>query len=194
MNRCCRIPTRSWILLLAGALLAGAPCQTLGQLPGQVGPGEPGEPAATPFEGRVVSLSVGVPGSPGNPFFELATLGVQWTDVEPGRAGLDLAVGTIPRLLPEGLFGLGARGGIVRPIELGTRSVLLPSAGLSFIGLAGPGGGGGAFGLHAGLAAVHFPEGAAFGVRPGISAHRFAGATEAVWLAEIGLVWRRGAR
>jgi len=97
---------------------------------------------------RALSLSIGFPGTRNTFESEFFTLGVQWTDVEPGRTGIDLGVGTLPRVLFEGVLGFGARAALVRPV----------------------------------------------GLRPGVSAHRFAGAGETIWLLELGVAMRGESR
>jgi hypothetical protein len=153
-----------------------------------------GSPRSPVAGSRALSLSVGFPGTRTAFESEFFTLGVQWTDVEPGRTGLDLGVGTLPRVLFEGVLGFGARAALVRPVGIGEALVILPTAGLSLLAGVAEGGTGGAYGLHLGLGALLAPPGGAVGLRPGVSAHRFAGAGETIWLLELGVAVRGEAR
>ena len=143
---------------------------------------------------RALSLSVGFPGTGSTFESEFFTLGVQWSDVEPGRTGIDLGVGTLPRVLFEGVLGFGARAALVRPVGIAEALVLLPTAGLSLLAGVAEGGVGGAYGRHMGLGALLASPGGAIGLRPGVSAHRFAGAEETLWLLELGVAVRGASR
>jgi hypothetical protein len=143
-------------------------------------------------DGWVIGASVGLPGT-GAQAAELTyfTIGVHWTDVHPGRLGADLSVGTIPRAFVEGLVVFGLRAGVALPL-LVTRNVLvLPSGGVSLVGIVGPGGGGGTGGFNTGVAAVFFGS-SSLGFRTGVTWHRFQDAPRSVWLLELGIVGARG--
>ncbi len=141
--------------------------------------------------GWLFGASVGVPGYEGEAVPELFTVGVHWTQLRPGRPGVDLAIGTMPRVLAEGFAAVGARAGVALPLALSRGAVLLPSAGVSLLGGVGAGGGGGTTGLNAGVAAVLGPAGGA-GLRTGVTWHRFGEAGGGLWLVEVGVVrWPR---
>ncbi len=139
--------------------------------------------------GWLFGASVGVPGYEGEAVPELFTVGVHWTQLRPGRPGVDLAIGTMPRVLAEGFAAVGARAGVALPLALSRGAVLLPSAGVSLLGGVGAGGGGGTTGLNAGVAAVLGPAGGA-GLRTGVTWHRFGEAGGGLWLVEVGVVRR----
>jgi hypothetical protein len=133
----------------------------------------------------LVGASFGVPGYGTEPLVELFTIGIQWTQVRPGRLGADFSLGTIPRALVEGVVVVGFRAGAALPLAFSSGLLLLPSAGLSFIGGVGQGGGGGTAGLNAGVSAVFFGT-QATGLRTGVTWHRFPDTGGALWLLEMG--------
>lgn len=133
----------------------------------------------------LIGGSFGVPGYRNEPIPELFTIGIHWTQLRPGRLGADFSLGTMPRVLAEGVAVLGVRAGGALPLALAPRVLFVPSAGVSLIGGAGPGGGGGAAGLNAGVAAVIFGTSSA-GLRTGITWHRFEDTGGALWLFEVG--------
>jgi hypothetical protein len=143
-----------------------------------------------PIEARgdwLVGGSVGVPGYGSEPVVELFTVGIHWTQFRPGRLGADISVGTMPRVVAEGVAVVGVRAGVALPLALSPHMLLLPSAGVSAIGGAGAGGGGGLAGLNAGVAAVAFGM-SRTGLRIGVTWHRFPDTRGALWLAELGFV------
>lgn len=133
----------------------------------------------------LIGMSLGLPGAQHNVYPTLATFGVQFTEVGPGPFGGDFAIGTMPRLLANGIVPFGFRGDATFPL-VGPHLILLPSAGVSAIGALATGGGGGTMGVNGGIAAVLRTGG--FGLRTGISWHKFMGAEGVVWLAEVGFV------
>jgi hypothetical protein len=135
----------------------------------------------------LVGASFGVPGYGTEPLMELFTIGIQWTQLRPGRLGADFSLGTMPRAFAEGVAVVGLRAGGALPLTLSPGVLLLPSAGASLIGGAGAGGGGGLVGLNAGVAAVVFGT-SATGLRTGVTWHRFQEGRGAIWLVEIGVV------
>jgi hypothetical protein len=175
--------------------LAFAMVATGGAFPGravaQDAPPAAADSTGAERRGSLVGLSVGVPRYEGETVPELFTVGVQWTQLRPGRPGFDFAIGTMPRLLSEGLVVFGARGGVAVPIAPAPGVLLLPSAGVSLLGGVGAGGGAGTSGFNAGLAAAVLPAGGV-GLRAGVTWHRFEEAGGGVWLWELGLV--RGPR
>src|SRR4029453_9621170 len=112
----------------------------------------------------------GVPAYEGDALTEMFTIGVHWTQLRPGRLGADFSLGTMPRTLAEGVAVVGARGGVAFPLALSSGGVVLPSAGVSFVGGVGAGGGGGTTGLNAGIAAVIFGA-SSVGLRTGVTWH-----------------------
>jgi hypothetical protein len=135
----------------------------------------------------LVGGSFGVPGYGSHPIPELFTIGIHWTQVRPGQPGPDISIGTMPRVLVEGVAVVGLRAGLALPLALSSGPLVLPSGGVSFIGGAGPGGGGGLVGLNAGIAAVVLGTGPT-GPRIGVTWHRFQEVRGAVWLVEFGFV------
>lgn len=150
--------------------------------------------AQTPTEAHpsawLIGASVGVPGYGSDLEPELFTVGAHATRVEPGRLGGDFAVGTMPRFLVEGVLPLGARAGLVLPLELSENLLLVPSGGASMIAALGGGGGLAELGLNVGAAALVLSEGST-GLRAGITWHRFRDLDGAVWLLELGFVVHR---
>src|SRR5690606_30187544 len=59
----------------------------------------------------VTGASAGVPGNASGWEVELFTISAHTTRVVAGRLGADFAVGTMPRILVEGVLPLGARAG-----------------------------------------------------------------------------------
>lgn len=141
--------------------------------------------------GWLGGMSVGVPGHGREAAPELLTIGGNWTHVRAGRVGADFALGTMPRILGEGFVVIGARAGIALPLVVAPNVLLLPSGGVSVLGGAGSGGGGGVAGWNVGMATVLFGGNGA-GFRTGVTWHRFDADGDAIWLWEVGFV--RGPR
>jgi hypothetical protein len=137
-------------------------------------------------DGWIVGPLVGVPGVGSEPFTQAFTLGVGGTRLVPNRPGADLAIGIVPRFLPEGAVVLGARAGVGIPLALTQDVFLVPSAGLSAAGGFGSGGGGGTGGVYGGAAAVI--ASGSLGFRAGITLHSFGGGNSMLWLMELGLM------
>lgn len=131
-----------------------------------------------------VGPSLGFPGLGTSAEPSLFVIGVQAAQLRRGRLGGDVSVGVIPRILFEGVFALGARGGLVLPIGISESAAVLPSAGLSFLGGFGRSGGGAEFGGNVGLG-VLLSEPGETGVRMGATWHHFSDLS-GVWLLEIG--------
>lgn len=144
------------------------------------------DPTPAARNGWIVGGLLGVPGVEGEVAPELLTLGVGATRLQPNRLGLDLALGTMPRAMTEGVVVLGARVGGAMPIALGRDAFVIPSAGLSGIGGIGAGGGGGIGGYYWGLASVL--AAGSTGFRAGASWHRMLGSGSAIWLLELGIM------
>jgi len=145
--------------------------------------------SSTTARNWLVGASVGMPGYESEPVPELFTIGMNFTQMRPGRFGADFAIGTMPRAFAFGAGVLGARAGVVLPIAPSADVLFLPSAGVSLVGGAGEGGGGAIGGLNAGAAIVFWT--ADVGFRSGITWHRFQDFRESVWLVEIGIVHAR---
>jgi hypothetical protein len=144
--------------------------------------------SATTARGWLVGVSAGLPGYDKEPVPELFTIGLNVSQVIPGRLGADFSIGTMPRALIAGAAVLGARAGVALPMAPTPDVLLLPSAGVSLLGGAGEGGGAAIAGVNAGIAAVIWTDDV--GVRTGITWHRFQDFRGAIWLVEFGVVHR----
>ena len=173
---------------LSVALAAGALPAALGAQEAQP---VAADSAPAQRRGWLVGVSAGVPGAEGGIEPSLFTVGVNVTQLRPGRPGADLAVVTVPRVIAEGFAVVGARAGVALPLVVNPNVLLVPSAGVSLLGAAGAGGGGGTAGLNAGAAAVLLSA-RGVGVRTGVTWHRFDEAGGGLWLLEFGFV--RGPR
>jgi hypothetical protein len=137
----------------------------------------------TPAPRWAAGLSVGLPGTGTTPLpAQLATLGVNVTQVTPAHAGIDISVGTIPYAVALGGLVFATRVDAALPMRLRPSLLLLPSAGISLVGSTG----GGAGGLNAGLATIL--SSGHVGLRTGATVHVFANATRPIWLIEVGVV------
>lgn len=135
----------------------------------------------------IVGPSIGMPTVGGDVSPEMLTIGLQFTRVDPGHLGADMAVGTLPRALAEGVAAFGFRADAAYTVSLSPKLLVLPAAGLSVIAAMGPGGGGGTMGINAGLAAVFHSE-SQTGLRVGVTAHQFTMAEVPIFLIEVGVV------
>jgi hypothetical protein len=138
-------------------------------------------------DGWIAGVSVGMPLAGGELAPELITVGFNATRFGPGSAGLDFSLGTMPRILAEGAFAYGIRANVSYPVVVSSSFVLLPSAGLSLIGLASEYGGNGAMGVNAGISAVLFSQ-SSVGMRAGVSVHRLSITDTPIFLIEVGVV------
>ena len=133
----------------------------------------------------LIGMSLGMPGAQGRAMPMLATLGLQFTQVQHMHVGPDLAIGTMPYLFSTGSFPFGIRGNITVPFVT-EHYIVMPTAGVSGIGLMGPNGSGGLIGINGGISAVvHSSQ---MGLRAGITWHQFIGADNPIWLVEVGFV------
>jgi hypothetical protein len=141
---------------------------------------------ATPRPTNIFGVSVGVPGYRNQVApLQLAIVGINATHVEPGHLGFDFSVGTMPRLIADGTTIFGARAGLVFPIPVVDRVLLLPGAGISGIGS----GDGGVLGWNVNLSTL-VTVSHSTALRTGVSIHQFDGDSEAVaWLYELGVAW-----
>ena len=116
----------------------------------------------------------------------ITTVGLHFTQARVGHVGLDFSFGTAPTAIPSGVLTVAARGGLTRPIELRRDVLLLPSAGLSYLGAASGYGGAEIFGYNIGGAA--FLGVGTTRVRTGVTWHRMRDVDRGYWLLELGFV------
>lgn len=164
--------------LLSGALLSVAAA---------FAPAESQAPPDPPEEQWLVGGSVGFPGYQRDIEPSLFTLAFHASYVPENSIGMEAFVGTMPRALFEGIGVLGARANLVAALGSSAEFLLLPTAGVSFIGGAGGGGGGATFGLNGGIGFLALNESSA-GIRVGVTWHRFGQDGFGVWLLEFGFV------
>jgi hypothetical protein len=134
---------------------------------------------------NMVGVSVGIAGVRNQTLpLDLAIVGINLTHAEPKHLGFDLSVGTVPRLLNESPI-FGVRAGLVLPIPVAERLMILPGAGLSGIG----NGDGGLLGWNANVSALATVS-PSTALRTEVSLHQFREDPSTVaWLYEIGLAW-----
>jgi hypothetical protein len=138
------------------------------------------------LDGWLTGVSLGLPGygSATDPTF--FTFGFNVSRLRPGHLGPDLSIGTLPMWLAEGAVPFGVRAGFALPVEAAPHFLVLPSAGLTVIGLLSPDGGGAIRGYNVGLATVAYSG--TVGLRTGVTLHSFPDARGAAWLLEVGIV------
>ena len=112
-------------------------------------------------------------------------IGLGVTRFAPRRPGVDLAVVTIPQLFRDGQIPVHARLGVALPFGSGDGPFLLPTVGLDAAGLAGESDGGWV-GYHLGARALFVTGGV--GIQAGVAWVRAVGASNALWLAELGVL------
>jgi hypothetical protein len=134
----------------------------------------------------IFAFTFGLPGYGSDMVPEALTLGIQVTQLRPNRLSADVALGTMPRALAEGFVVMGLRGGVAVPLRLSDEAYLLPSAGISALGVANETGGG-VLGVNTGLSVVLGRDGRD-GVRVGMTWHKFQEVRGAVWLLEFGII------
>jgi hypothetical protein len=139
--------------------------------------------------GTLVTYTVGVPGWRSEVLAELFTLGVHVGSARPNRLSPEVAFGVAPRVLVAGALAYGVRPGLAVPIAPTPHLLVVPSAGISIVGVAAQGGGEALIGASGGLAFVILPK-TASGLRVGMTWHAFHDASEALWLLEFGVVRR----
>lgn len=144
------------------------------------------DPARIERDGWVVGPLLGVPGAGSDYDPTFFTLGVGVTRLFPNRPGLDFAIGTVPRAIPEGIIPIGARIGASIPLAVSGEVFVIPSAGASGIGAAGGGGAAAIGGYYWGAAAL--VARGKVGFRAGITWHRPVDVDATVWLVEIGVM------
>jgi hypothetical protein len=138
-------------------------------------------------DGWIVGPSIGMPTANGETSPELLTVGLNFTRLSPGRPGADIAFGTMPRALADGVAVFGFRADVAYPLAVFPHLMVFPAAGLSVIGALGEGGGGGTMGVNAGLSAV-FHGDSPTGLRLGVTAHQFSLVETTIFLIEVGMV------
>ena len=177
MNRSLRTTPANRILgaMLAGVLLSANAPVARGQ-----------DSTSAKRNGWVIGPLLGVPGAGSDYDPSFFTLGVGVTRLSPNRPGLDFAAGTVPRMIPEGIFPVGARVGASIPLALSPDALVIPSAGASGLGAVG-GGGLGGIGVYYWGAAGLVARGRT-GFRVGITWQRPLGGADSVWLVEVGVM------
>ena len=138
-------------------------------------------------DGWIFGPSIGMPTAGGEVSSELITVGFNLTRLDPGHLGADLSLGTLPRAVAAGVLAYGFRGDAAYPVSVSPNMLLYPAAGLSMVGVGSSDGGGGLVGINEGLAAVFYGN-APIGLRIGVTAHQFLGATASIFLIEVGVV------
>lgn len=78
-------------------------------------------------------------------------VGIRSTAAKPGAAGVDFSLATLPQGFGSGLFLILPHLDITTAASVGPRAWLLPRIGASALIGVGQGGGGGVFGLNAGI-------------------------------------------
>ncbi|HET9798147.1 MAG TPA: hypothetical protein VFP90_09170 [Gemmatimonadaceae bacterium] len=136
--------------------------------------------------GWIAGPLIGLPGVGSEYDVSFFTLGFGATRLVPFHAGVDFAIGTVPRAVGEGFFPIGVRVGPSIPLALGRDAFVVPSAGLSFAGAFGTGGAIGIGGVYGGVSTVIAHGSAAF--RAGVTWHRPPDERFSLWLVEIGLM------
>ena len=175
----------TWRTLVRLALtlpLASAPVLTNGMVASAQ------DTTAAVRDGWLVGPLVGLPGSGSDYDLQFMTLGVSATRLAPSRAGMAVAVGTIPRAIVEGVVPVAVRIGPSIPIALSPDFFLIPSVGLSGVGGIATGGAiGGTGGYYWGAAAVTGRRSTGFHL--GVTWHRPAsGEDVTLWLVELGIM------
>lgn len=140
------------------------------------------------------SISVGLPVVETQTSPLLTIVGVQFTQMRPGRVGLDFSVGTMPGSLSEGSLSLGVRGGLALPLQLSRSTLMLPSAGISaFTAAAIPEtiiktSGGRGFNVGVSFIASDSVHN---GIRFSTTRHQLRGVKSPIWLMELGFLLPR---
>ena len=129
---------------------------------------------------------------------EFTTVGFTVSPPRPNRLGPELAFVVVPYALGFGVVAGAVRANVGVPIQLGQHMLLVPSAGLTFIGGLGSGVGGGSKGVNGTLAVVFFADsapasGTSIGLRAALAVHQFGdGAQGQLRMFELGIVrWKR---
>lgn len=116
----------------------------------------------------------------------VGTLGVHFTQFQPGHPGLDVSLGVAPRGLQYGILLGGVRGGVTFPLVPTPGLVLLPTAGVSLLGAAGDHRAAGVIGYNVGGAAI-LGDGD-LRLRTSVTWHRMQDTSRGTWLIELGFV------
>jgi hypothetical protein len=125
------------------------------------------------------AFSVGFPAVEGDLALMAFTLGANFTKIRVGSLSPDFSFGTMPWALSMGVLAWGARAGLALPMQSGKNTFIVPSAGLSTLGVMGMGG---TIGTNAGVAIA-----SRTGARVGVTWHRFGDNGEGAVLLEMGV-------
>lgn len=172
--------------LLRLALIAAPLLMPVVLVTGQTPPLSRDADGAKP-RGWLVGGSIGLPVVDGGASPDFFTVALHGTQLHVGRLGADFALGTMPRVIADGVAVGFARAGVVLPFQPSQGVLVLPSAGVTVAGAADGEGGGGTTGVNAGLAAVLF-RARSVGIRTGVTWYHFGDAGTSVLLGELGLV------
>lgn len=134
----------------------------------------------------LTAVTLGLPGAGDETVHQLFTFGVVWNAYRPNSIRPELAIGTMPYALVNGLAAIGARIGVAVPAVVSGSVILIPSAGVGLAMVANSDGGG-ASSAYAGAAAV-VGTGRRGAFRAGATWHRFSDVEGTIWLLEAGLV------
>ena len=127
----------------------------------------------------LAAFSVGFPAVEGDLALVAFTVGANFTKIRVGSLSPDFSFGTMPWALSMGALAWGGRAGLALPMQSGENTFIVPSAGLSTIGIMGMGA---AIGTNAGIAIV-----SRTGARVGVTWHRFGDNGEGAILLELGV-------
>jgi hypothetical protein len=165
----------------ARAIFVLAVCVTAARAGAQAAPADS---AASKTGGWMIGTSLGVPSYRSEVVPELITFGVSFTQLRPNHIGPDISIGTMPYVLSMGVVPFGFRGGVALPLTVAPHLLLIPSGGVSAVGVIGPGGGGGLIGANGGVSAIAY--GGGIGLRAGVTLHGFEGTQGTYMLFELG--------
>jgi len=136
--------------------------------------------------GTMIGLSVGLPGYENHAASEFLVLGLDILKAKPAQPGLELSLGTVPRLLSGQAVVFGGRLDAVFPLAVSPDFWLTPSGGGSLIGGASSDVAGAFAGVNAGVGAIAWSG--HVGLRANVTLHHFLDTRGVVWLAELGFV------
>jgi len=142
--------------------------------------------ASTRRDGWLVGPLLGMPGAGSDYDLTFFTLGVGVTRLVPNRPGIDFAIGTVPRAIPEGILPIAVRVGPSISLALSRDAFVIPSVGVSGLGAVASGGATAIGGYYWGAAALVARN--RVGFRAGVTWHRPVDADVSLWLVEIGVM------
>ena len=149
--------------------------------------------STAPREGWIIGPLVGMSRVARERGAEALTVGLSFASLDSGRVGVDILIGTLPTAIEDGIVAFGFRFDAAYPVPVSQNLLLLPAAGFSLVGGLSGEAMEGAMGLNAGLAAV-IHGASPFGLRLGVTEHRFVSDREPIYLIEVGVVHMRGSR